>query len=55
MENVFGNSFAYKLIYIFTINDEAHKGLLKIGDATIQSDASIDALPPNCKPLNQAA
>lgn len=39
----------------FAINDEAHKGLLKIGDTTIQSDASIDALFPNCKVLNQAA
>lgn len=55
MENIFGTSFEYKLIYVFAINDEAHKGLLKIGDTTIQSDASIDALFPNCKALNQAA
>lgn len=55
METVFGTSFEYKLIYVFAINDEAHKGLLKIGDTTIQSDASIDALFPNCKALNQAA
>ena len=55
MENVFGTSFEYKLIYVFAINDEAHKGLLKIGDTTIQSDASIDTLFPNCKALNQAA
>ena len=55
METVFGTAFEYKLIYVFAINDEAHKGLLKIGDTTIQSDASIDALVPNCKALNQAA
>lgn len=55
METVFGTAFEYKLIYVFAINDEAHKGLLKIGDTTIQSDASIDALFPNCKALNQAA
>lgn len=55
METVFGTAFEYKLIYVFAINDEAHKGLLKIGDTTIQSDASIDALSPNCKALNQAA
>lgn len=55
METVFGTSFEYKLIYVFAINDEAHKGLLKIGDTTIQSDTSIDALFPNCKALNQAA
>lgn len=55
METVFGTAFEYKLIYVFAIHDEAHKGLLKIGDTTIQSDASIDALFPNCKTLNQAA
>ena len=55
METVFGTAFEYKLIYVFAINDEAHKGLLKIGDTTIQSDTSIDALFPNCKALNQAA
>ena len=46
METVFGTAFEYKLIYVFAINDEAHKGLLKIGDTTIQSDTSIDALFP---------
>lgn len=55
METVFGTSFEYKLIYVLAINDEAHKGLLKIGDTTIQSDASIDALFSNCKALKQAA
>lgn len=55
METVFGSSFEYKLIYVFAINDETHKGLLKIGDTTIQSNASIDALSPNCKALNRAA
>ena len=49
METVFGTSFEYKLIYVFAINDEAHKGLLKIGDTTIQSNASIDTLFPNCR------
>ena len=37
METVFGTAFEYKLIYVFAINDEAHKGLLKIGDTTIQT------------------
>ena len=55
MTNIFKNSFAYKLIYIFQINDEIHKGLLKIGDTTLQTQKSIDNLPPNCKDLNQAA
>lgn len=55
MEKVFRDSFEYKLIYVFAINDEPHKGLLKIGDTTIQSEESIDALFPNCRALNQAA
>ncbi len=55
MDNLFESSFEYKLIYIFEIQDNAHKGLLKIGDATIKTMESIDNLPPNCKALNQAA
>lgn len=51
----FESSFSYKLIYIFRINDKAHEGLLKIGDATLKTDESVDSLPPNCKKLNQAA
>ena len=43
-----------KLIYIFTIGDETHRGCVKIGEATL--DESTDStLPPNCKALNQAA
>ncbi|WP_370839175.1 Eco57I restriction-modification methylase domain-containing protein [Intestinibacter bartlettii] len=53
--NKFINSFDYKVIYIFEIQDEVHRGLLKIGDATLKSDTPIDKLPPNCKELNQAA
>lgn len=55
MHNLFESSFEYKLIYIFEIQDDVHKGLLKIGDATIKTEDSIDSLPPNCKALNQAA
>ena len=55
MDNLFESSFEYKLIYIFEIQDNPHKGLLKIGDATIKTMESIDNLPPNCKALNQAA
>ena len=55
MSDRFVNAFSYKLIYIFRINDEAHKGLLKIGDATLKCDETIDKLPPNCKLLNAAA
>ena len=55
MNNRFSESFGYKLIYIFRINDKAHNSLLKIGDATIETNDAIDKLPPNCKALNQAA
>lgn len=43
-----------KLIYIFTIGDEAHRGCVKIGEATLD-EATDSSLPPNCKALNQAA
>ena len=55
MENKFVSTFDYKLIYIFRINDEAHKGLLKIGDATIHTKKTYEELLPSCRELNQAA
>ena len=55
MNEQFSNAFSYKLIYIFRINDDAHKGLLKKGDATLKCDETIDKLPPNCRALNMAA
>lgn len=55
MDKNFQNTFEYNLIYVFTIDDEAHKGFLKIGDATLHSESLIDSLPPNCRELNQAA
>lgn len=51
----FTATFAYKLIYIFRINDDSHKGLLKIGDTTVESSKSLEELVPNCRELNQAA
>ena len=51
----FLNTFNYKLIYIFRINDDAHKGLLKIGDATIHTTIAPALLVNSCKELNQAA
>jgi len=55
MENKFISTFDYKLIYIFRINDEAHKGLLKIGDATLHANKTYEELLPSCRELNQAA
>ena len=48
----FQENFHYKLIYIFKIEDAAHRGLLKIGDATINTNK---ILPPNCAELKKAA
>ncbi len=46
---------SYNLIYIYAINDETHKGLLKIGQTSFSSKYSIAQLPPNCSTLNQNA
>ena len=51
----FQSTFEYKLIYVFRINDEAHGGSLKVGDATIHTTKTFDQLPPNCSELNAAA
>ena len=50
----FKNTFEYKLIYIFRINDERHKGLVKVGDASIDAK-DWQNLSPNCDALNTAA
>ena len=42
-----------RLIYVFGIAADTHRGLLKIGDTTITT--AEKNLPPNCKALNQAA
>ncbi len=44
----FANTFEYKLIYIFRINDESHKGYLKIGDAKINTDKNYTVVAPSC-------
>ena len=43
-----------KLIYVMRINDAAHEGCLKIGEATCD-EQDPTKLPPNCKSLNDAA
>lgn len=53
--NGLNKTFNYKLIYVFRINDKSHKDLLKIGDATIDTDLPISKLVPFCKELNKAA
>ena len=55
IDSKFQSSFEYKLIYVFRINDEVHKGFLKIGDATVKTDKNYAELSPNCRELNQSA
>jgi superfamily II DNA or RNA helicase len=49
----FTSSLKIKLIYVFRINDSAHKGCLKIGETT--ADTEGISLLPNSKVLNEAA
>ncbi len=51
----FNSTFEYKLIYVFRINDLEHKDLLKIGEATCNTNKTATELFPNCKELNTAA
>lgn len=48
-------TYNYKVIYIFSIKSESHKGLIKIGDATLKTENSIDKLFPNSSELNKAS
>lgn len=47
-----------KLIYVFRINDSAHRDCIKIGEATMDVDpdeVDITSIAPNSKVLNKAA
>jgi len=50
----FTSSLKLKLIYVFRINDDPHKGCLKIGEAT-SGNENIWGLEPNSNALNRAA
>ena len=45
----------YKLIYVYKIDDEKHKGILKVGKAQLDSSKSENELEPNCQELIIAA
>ena len=51
----FDQTHSYKLIYVFSMPYETHKGLLKVGEATLTTDIMPNNLVPNCRDLNQAA
>lgn len=50
----FTSSLKLKLIYVFRINDLAHMGCLKVGEATSDNE-NIWGLEPNSKALNKTA
>ena len=52
----FKQTFESKLIYVFRINDDNHKGVLKVGETTVNTNVlEYFSLEPNCKILNDAA
>ena len=51
----FDCTYKYKLIYVFSMPYDTHKGLLKIGEATLTTDTKPEYLTPNCHEMNQAA
>ena len=54
-KQTFVETFRYKLIYVYAIDDKPHEGYLKVGDTDVVSQLPPDRLPPNCKALNEAA
>ena len=55
MAQIFNQAFDQKLIYVYRINDTAHEGILKIGEASCNAGMAYFAFTPNCKELNAAA
>ncbi|MBQ6105698.1 MAG: Eco57I restriction-modification methylase domain-containing protein [Lachnospiraceae bacterium] len=51
----FDSTVSYTVIYVYSIPDDKHKGLLKVGMTTLSSDLKPAELVPNCRALNQAA
>lgn len=51
----FDQTVSYKLIYIFSMPYDDHKGMLKVGEATLKSNKQPDDILPNSHDLNQAA
>ena len=53
---VYQSPFRLKLVYVFRINDDAHRDCLKVGDTQLDDDVSDPmTLTPNSKLLNRAA
>lgn len=49
-------SFHFRLIYVFTINDTKHHGCVKVGETSLGEDVDNPfGLLPSCRELNKAA
>lgn len=53
--NYFEQTFAYNLIYIFRINDDIHKGALKVGLSSVKFSEPASEIGVNHSYLNEAA
>ena len=51
----FESAFSYKVIYIFRINDNEHRGKLKIGDTTLHTSRDYSEIMPNDQLLIEAS
>ncbi len=51
----FDSTVSYTVIYAYSIPDDKHKGLLKVGMTNLKTDLKPVELPPNCRLMNQAA
>lgn len=55
MAIIFNQAFKQQLIYVYRINDKAHEGILKIGEASCDTNLTYTDLPPCCTELSEAA
>ena len=55
MATIFNQTFRQRLIYVYRINDRAHEGILKIGEASCDAGMNYFSFTPCCKELNEAA
>ena len=51
----FDSTLKSKLIYVFRINDDAHKGCLKVGETTYEGEDMAAYFTPNSPALNASA
>ncbi len=55
-QNLIESTYAYNIIYVYSIDDDHHRGILKVGKATLNTTPRpFEQLPPNCDLLLEAA